>query len=55
MLKAFNQIGFKGEGVDLSPSSVELNKPTLVKLSDLSKDNLPIKAIALIIFFLNLL
>ncbi len=41
MLKAFNQIGFRGEGVDLSPSSVELNKPIVVKLSNLSKDNLP--------------
>ena len=44
MLKAFSQIGLDVQGVDLSPSSLELNKPIPVKLSDLSKDELPYKS-----------
>ena len=41
MLKAFKKIGFQVEGVDLSPSSIELNKPIPVKLSNLASENLP--------------
>ena len=41
MLQAFKKIGFDVEGVDLSPSSVELNKPIPIKLANLSEDQLP--------------
>ena len=38
MLNAFSKVGLSVEGVDLSPSSVELNKSINIKLSDLSKE-----------------
>ena len=41
MLQAFHKIGFEASGVDLSPSSAEINKPLDVKVSDLAKDALP--------------
>lgn len=41
MLNAFSKVGLQVEGVDLSPSSIELNKSIDVKISDLSKDELP--------------
>ena len=41
MLNAFSKVGLSVEGVDLSPSSVELNKSINIKLSDLSKEDLP--------------
>ena len=54
MLKAFSQVGLEVEGVDLSPSSLELNKSININYLIYLKMNYLIKVKVLIMFFQNL-